>query len=310
MTNVRHPKRFITFDLVRGIAIIGVIVFHRMLWDFYAPTRLASGNFEISLAEGFLIFFFSMAGVFYVISGCVTAYVTYHRLSSGRNKPKHIIYGGWVTGLSLIGFHYIFRLFFVRATDTDTAIITYFIFSGTYQGISPLTVFNVGTLQMIGITSIFVSTLLGIIFRNEGLKQIKRAYSIFLIIGVIVLVLTPYLQTLLFPSLVEAIAVDNWGYFFFVSPIVYGLFPMFPFLSFGCFGAMLGIALGREEDPKTIKIALILVSLLFWAISIPFFKGVMVTADYRDWGSLINQLARQVIQRRKTKTINKVNRLD
>ena len=55
MTSVRRPKRFITFDLVPGITIIGVIVFHRMLWDFYVPTRLASGNLEISRVEGFLI---------------------------------------------------------------------------------------------------------------------------------------------------------------------------------------------------------------------------------------------------------------
>lgn len=184
----------------------------------------------------------------------------------------------------------------MRATDADTAIITYFILSGKYQGVSSTTIFNVGTLQMIGITIIFVSTILGLVFKNEGFKQIKRAYSVFAIIGVIILILTPYMQTFLYPSLVEVLSTKNWSYFFFISPIVYSLFPIFPFLSFGCFGAVLGFALGRQENPRHIKLALLLVSLIFWIVAIPNFKEIAVIADYREWETLINQLARQVIQ--------------
>ncbi|MHA2302734.1 MAG: hypothetical protein ACXACD_17445, partial [Candidatus Thorarchaeota archaeon] len=65
-----HIERIFTFDLVRGGAIIGILIFHRVLWDWFFQTY-AGGELPLEIA--LLYLFITMAGIFYVISGSVYA---------------------------------------------------------------------------------------------------------------------------------------------------------------------------------------------------------------------------------------------
>ena len=65
-------KRIQTFDLVRGFAILAVVLIHRVFFDFYSQ----HGEAQV-LSVGFFAFslFSTMAGIFFCISGTVNTYV-------------------------------------------------------------------------------------------------------------------------------------------------------------------------------------------------------------------------------------------
>ncbi|MHA2295551.1 MAG: heparan-alpha-glucosaminide N-acetyltransferase domain-containing protein [Candidatus Hodarchaeales archaeon] len=291
-------KRYTTFDFIRGIGIIAVIIVHRIVWDYYYTNSGLIPTSEIKLdLLGILFLFLSMAGIFYVMSGAVNTYVNFNRLKENQISIHQLIISGWITGLSLIVISYIFRFLLFRSIKDWTALITYFVLYGEIRTIKYTIALASGTLWIIGALIILVSTLMGIYIHFLGFNKIYRLYIIYMVISLLILALTVPLTVLIGPSLEESIYSENWIYFFFFSPLVYGYFPIFPYVGFGCLGAILGLALAKNEKKIHIASYMVLSSLLYLVIGLLLFgnSGSLVIS-YTSLEAIKNLFARQMLQ--------------
>ncbi|MHA1983624.1 MAG: hypothetical protein ACW967_04650 [Candidatus Hodarchaeales archaeon] len=291
-------KRYITFDFIRGFGIIAVIIFHRIVWDYYYTNSGLETTTELKLdLLGILFLFLSMAGIFYVISGAVNSYVNFNRLRSNQISIKQLISSGWITGLSLILISYVFRFLFFRAIKDWTALISYYVL---YEEIRPIK-FTIalasGTLWIIGAVIILVTTILSIYIYFQGFNNINRLYLLYLLVGLGILALTLPITVLLGPSVEDSVYSENWVYFFFFAPLVYGYFPLFPFLGFGCFGAILGIMLARNETKTRIVPYMGLSSIFSLIVGLTLFgnSGALVISYY-SFEAIKNLFGRQILQ--------------
>jgi hypothetical protein len=127
---------------------------------------------------------------------------------------------------------------------------------------------------MLGWTSIIVPIVLALLFRNGGMKKVRRNYWILGIAGSIILAITPFLRNALAPVVVDLIAEGSYIRAFALGAFVYDLFPIFPYIGYGLYGAMIGIALARGGHHKRIKLFLFLAGIGWMAL------GFIVNAQY------------------------------
>jgi peptidoglycan/LPS O-acetylase OafA/YrhL len=302
---VLTTERIYTFDIIRGIAIMLVVVFHRMLWDYFFPNYTGG---EPPLGLSLLVLFLTMAGIFYVISGAVNSYMIHKRLSSGRSSVREVILGGWITGIILISFNVLLRSIFSRTIDdvtssydNATGFLTYFILYGNFPEplVNPGNFIDIDTLAMIGITIIFISTLLGLIYKWTHFENPKKIYILLMVIGTLIMVVTPFLRLVIgFQTASDAFNADNYILAIMVFPLTSGYFPIFPYLSYGCFGAIFGIAIAREEKPRKVKLALGLLALTFFILGILTYRGEYGIPGYEvvSWESNVSSTGRKLVQ--------------
>jgi len=307
----QHIERIFTFDFIRGGAIIGILIFHRVLWDWFFQTF--DGTTDLPPEIAILYLFITMAGIFYVISGAVYSFMIHKRLSSGNLSEKQVILGGWATGLILIVYSSIMRIFLIRFIDdtmplaqvdptlgNGTGILPYLILHGRLPDplVLPGQFIGIETLAMIGFTIIFVSTVLGLLYRWKGLENPRFFYILLAITGAVILIVSPILRVTI--GLAAESAFQNGDYLvaFFTYPLTNGMMPLFPHLSYGCFGAMLGLAIARRESPKKVLGTIILSTAIFLVVGILFsgnYQGLPGQEPF-DWMSNVELIARKFLQ--------------
>ncbi|MFW9967084.1 MAG: hypothetical protein ACFFEA_08010 [Candidatus Thorarchaeota archaeon] len=303
-------ERIFTFDLVRGGAIIGILVFHRVLWDWFFTTYTGG---ELPLEIGLLYLFITMAGIFYVITGSVYAFMIHKRLSAGKITEKQVILGGWVNGLLLIAYSYVMRIFLIRFLDdtmplvildptlqNGTGILPYLILHGVLPNplVLPGQWLGLETLAMIGWTIIFVSTILGFASKWRDLDNPRFIYPLLALIGAAVLIITPIIRTAVGGAVETAAHNGEYLLAFFTMPFTYGMMPLFPHLAYGCFGAMLGTAIARREDRRKLLLLILLFAFVLLILGFPnsgSYQGLPGQEPY-GWIDSLNLMARKLVQ--------------
>ncbi len=281
-------KRIYTFDFLRGFAIIAMILFHRILWDYYFQTGGIAGTSD---TFGFFIItlFASMAGIFFCISGAVNTYMNFNRLKEGNITPRQVLLKSVVSGFFLIIISLFFLYFMMRNLDdvvmyspisgnhitwNQTGVLPYLILYGEYPAKYNLGLFfEMSTLPMIGYSLISVSLILAINFKRKRGDNFKRLRIIFLILGIVFFTGNGLIRPLFGEFIYLQLQSNNYIAHFFLSPIVLGTFPIFPHLSFGFFGAFFGIEFAQKNrKPKKVLKSM----LLFWVILLSF--GIIMLA--------------------------------
>jgi hypothetical protein len=298
-------NRIFTFDLVRGSAIIGVLFIHRVLYDYFFQTYVGG---DIPSEIGLMYIFISMAGIFYIVSGAVYGFMIHSRLSTGKITERQVVLGGLVTGLMLVFYSYFYRIFLMRFIDdtmpfalyNGTGFIPYFILHGTLPdpGFVIMQVIAMETLSMIGLTVIFVSVILGGYYSLKGLDDSKVIYYLLACLGIAILIISPFLRMLIGEAAITAFYGGDYLFAFFTMPIASGLMPMFPHLAYGCFGAVIGLAIARDENSRNILIALsvIAVSLLVVGLlNYGTYQGLPGLEPF-TWSATIEIMARKLLQ--------------
>jgi len=301
-------KRIQTFDLLRGLAIIAMVIIHRIIWDYYRQHPEAQ-----ILSVGFLIFtlFTNMAGIFFCISGAVNSYVNINRLKSGQLTTKQVLLKSLSTGLILLVISLLFKYFLLRTTDNivsfipgtdtiqhwnETGVLPYMVLYGVYPAkFNILILFKMGTLSMIGYSIITVSIVLVLYHKRKGIDNSRGLRNLFLILGIIIFLTSGLTYRFLYGPVERAVNGGNMAAAIFLSPLFIGKFSIFPHLAYGFFGAYFGVAFAnRDAQPKKVLRSL----LWFWAILLSTGVGILVICIplgisntwYSAWGQKLFQL--------------------
>jgi len=275
-------KRIQTFDLLRGVAILVMVIAHRIVWDYYRQNAAAG-----DMSPGFFIFMLiaSMAGIFYCISGAVNSYVNYNRLKEGKLAPRQLLLKSAITGLMLIIISVLFRYLLARTTDNvvsfipgtdtiqhwnETGVLPYMILYGVYPAKFNIWVlFGMGTLSMIGYSIITVSIVMILYQKYKTLDNAHGLRRLFLILGIAVFLTSGLTYRFLYGPVLRAVSSGNFLAAIFLSPLFIGSKPIFPHLAYGLFGAYFGIAFAqKDEEPQKI------LRLMLWFWSILLFIGI------------------------------------
>jgi hypothetical protein len=175
-------------------------------------------------------------------------------------------------------------------------VLPYTILYGVYPSkFNILIFFQMGTIQMIGYSIVAVSIALVLYQKIKGLDDLQGLRRFFLALGIIIFLTSGLTYEYLWGPANRAIANENLFAIFFLHPLVFGKFPIFPHLSFGFFGAAFGAAFAQKNvDPGKILRSLA----WFWAILLAL--GVILLAItislelfnswYFAWGRKLFQL--------------------
>jgi len=301
-------KRIQTFDLLRGLAILVMVIAHRIFWDYYRQNAGAG-----DMSPGFFIFILiaSMAGIFYCISGAVNSYVNYNRLKEGKLGPKQLLHKSAITGLMLIIISVLFRYLLARSTDNvvsyipgtdtiqywnETGVLPYMILYDVYPvKFNIWILFYMGTLSMIGYTIITVSIVMVLYQKYQSIGKPLGLRRLFLILGIVVFLTSGLTYRFLYGPVLQAVNGGNYFAAIFLSPLFVGSKPIFPHLAYGLFGAYFGVAYA-QKDAKPRKI----LRSMLWFWSILLFIGITVLTIcisfgisdtwYYAWGEKLFQL--------------------
>ncbi|MCF6358738.1 MAG: hypothetical protein L3J54_13130, partial [Draconibacterium sp.] len=95
-------NRIFSIDILRGLGIMVIIVIHRLHyhWTGMQSKEILHEHFKSGWAPLLVtvIIFFSMAGIFYFISGVVNAYSFYKNIELKKIPIKKVVIGGVIGG--------------------------------------------------------------------------------------------------------------------------------------------------------------------------------------------------------------------
>ena len=264
-------NRIHSLDLFRGIAIMMVVVLHRLVFDWTGAAAWFEASNPLLSNPWFslIMFFIGMGGIFSLISGIVTSFSTHNRLTSGKNSIKQIMGAALISFFWLHFLHFIYG--FILAPFSFGPEASYGILIALLRGVplaapSKTGLVYTGPLPIIGISGLVVPILIYILLRKQGKEKTKRNKIILSIIATTILVLSIFLPPLLEPIMYDALDNNNFTLAITIGYLINRDFPIFPILSFAIYGSILGLSLARGEHKQNI----IRIWLIFALIIITF----------------------------------------
>jgi hypothetical protein len=270
-------KRIFSLDVIKGIAVLGVVIFHRILFDYSVTYKIANEGLEAEAWQYalFAVFgiFLSMAGIFYLLSGTVNSYSFSKRLSS---KDKNYYYPAskllaatTIAAIFYMIVHYLYAMLLGSGFGETgfTGLIPGLFMTGEVlpKGINQI--IRTTTLSMVAITVFVVPIVVALLVRGEGQEKVKRNYIVLFLLGTAFIFLSIFLRPpvaamidIAKADLEQAVTQNNIIAIVLniLLAIIYALLvrnqaPIFPFLGYGFYGAIIGIALFRQEDKRKIR---------------------------------------------------------
>ena len=190
------PRRLVTLDFLRGVAIFGMTLFH-ILFKMYDIEGFMVNQEEILnfpiivlIIMGLFAYLGSWYGFFLFISSVVNSY-TFIRKTKADVNPSKLLLKQITTGLSLIIFAYFIEGILGYYGDIGYSIRSLEWTNFAYFKIEFLWF---QTLQIIGICLVINAILLYVLMRNNGYEKVIRNIVIFACLILFVLVLTPFIS--------------------------------------------------------------------------------------------------------------------
>ncbi|MCX6269661.1 MAG: hypothetical protein NTU44_00290, partial [Bacteroidetes bacterium] len=289
-------KRLLSVDMLRGFAIVAILVIHRIHYQWTGmETREILHTHIAGIWAPFIILtiiLFTMAGIFYFLTGVVNAYSIFNRYSRDTCSKSRWMWGGIIGGLWLIMLNYFHRMFLVngfvaKADGTEpefpVGLLTGWARSGSDVVFRWSQITEPGTLSLIGMILIIITLTFGILFKNENHKHIFRINFILTVLAVIFLAASPFMKYWLRPEYEYAY---QHGHYFYAACLghVSQEFCLFPNLGYGFAGAIIGLALARKEDPKRMRRRNLIWALFLFIIGL---TGVFLFDKHDEFGKRV-----------------------
>ncbi|MBN2157111.1 MAG: hypothetical protein JW776_13790 [Candidatus Lokiarchaeota archaeon] len=253
-------------DVYRGFAMLFLIILHTGLHLWTGAETEQSGTEATDPFMSFLIFFVTIGGIYSAILGAVNAFMFYKRVDTEVNKPRQLVFSGLIACVLLISLNFLFRVFF----SADSGMLYFALRTGTWPDLSEIYSYTIlyntktipnfwlvssSSLTILGINSYLVPQILSIAssrFIKRGRRNWNSVYMVLFITGTIILLLAIPIRIFLAPF-VESLLINGhpilaWP----LALLAYDNFPIFPVSAFACYGAIVGIALARNESRRKI----------------------------------------------------------
>lgn len=257
---LRHGSRILSIDVLRGFGIMVILVIHRIHYHWTGMRTSESLREHFSGIWAPLIIFtialFTMAGIFYFISGIVNAYAMYTRVSNGKSNARKAMIGGITSGLWIFLMNYVQRIFFMNGflpgeggddSKFPVGLATGFIRDPSVNSFSWIQVTEPGTLSLIGLNIVFVSLLLGFLLRKTASLENSKLYTWLVVAAFFFLVLSPLSKYFLRPVYEHFLATGGYFQAICVGHLCQE-FGLLPYLGYGFIGAIIGLGLAKHED--------------------------------------------------------------
>ncbi len=276
--SIDHPKRIISLDFMRGLAIIGVLISHNLILDVWygrqafqiIPVWIIGLLFPLLLV-------FTWAGSFVLISGISTAYVAGRRLERGV-PMRRILRPILINGIALILLDPVRSLIFSRPHlfrgEMTHSLFSRAIMTGEWGFPGSERLFLIGALPMIGLSGCVAALLVWLLFRKDREGRFERNLGILFVAGFVFSLVSIPLSYTMEPLIDRMLSVDNPHYIaaYLLRILGSAQLSFFPMGCYVFFGVAYGMLLASGKAPAYVDGMLKRFGNLFFiatAVSIP-----------------------------------------
>ena len=260
-----QSKRIEAFDILRGIALMFIILFHSSIYNYANIHRIDFSNPPIIVV---LMSFMALWGGIFIIYSMIVNTIKLLERSESKIEKK-MFFHSVIVGFVYLFFHYILNIFLGRwNTDfvnnkPDMTVIASSLRNLEFSFPHITKLFEGSSLSTIALNIIIVSILLFLLFRNGGVKKERRNYIILGSLGSF-LMLVSFLRVPIYNLFEQAIDTNNYVLATFFSFTIAHPYPLLPYLAYGIFGALIGMLIYFQRK-EILKKVILPVGLLFFA---------------------------------------------
>src|SRR3989339_1690794 len=235
---MKTPGRYQSLDLIRGIALIFIILFHTSVYNFANIHKIDLSNPPILIV--LISFLILWGGLIILYSGFSNTLMVSRRIMEAPGfKPFGMMI---VAGFLFIAIHFLLILVLGRWSvdfvnnQPDVTLVATSIRSGSIQFPSLSKLFEGSALSTIGINLIVLSPLTYSLLRNGGIAREFRNYTLLLTGGSVIMILS-FIRIDLYPAFQDAIDLGRTGPALAGSFLLANPYPLIPYLAYGFFGS-------------------------------------------------------------------------
>ncbi len=237
-----EDKRLSSLDVLRGFAVIFILLFHSSIFNFANIHKLDFSNPPILIV--LMSFMALWGGIFIIYSSVVNTYMLMKHDRIGK-KPGEARYM-FIAGALYLVFHYLLNIFlgrwsidFVNNQPELTAVAsTLRNMRFTMPGANKW--FEGSSLSTIGINLMVLAGLVPLLLRNKGAEKQGRNYWILGLSGTLVMLLS-FTRVYIYPLFETAMEEGNFIASTFFSFTIANPYPLLPYLAYGLIGMMVGM---------------------------------------------------------------------
>ena len=255
-------KRLVSVDVVRGIAIMGVIFIHATIYGIWQTETNALNIVHVGVIAVFIpiILMGTWGGGFPLISSLVGTYNVYRRMERGISLRRACV--PILLNSTVLMFLDPLKAFLFSRTWTTgfTEGINYSVLSSLLErgeiilpGVEKI--MQIGSLSSIGLSGFLTVLLLWLLFRKEGREKVKRNVIILITLGLSLIIASNFINEALHPY-VEILYLKGGIFAFFAYILrlfVSAQLSFFPISLYGIFGIIPGYLFATKKDFKWIK---------------------------------------------------------
>ena len=276
-------ERIESLDLLRGLAIMLIILFHSSIYNFANIHRLDFSNPPLIVV--LMSFMGLWGGLIIIYSMTLNTIMLGERTRDGMNfKP---FYFSIVAGVIYIGVHYLLNLFLGRwnvhfVNNRPVLTLTaYFLRNGSFSAPAVMKLFDGSSIGTIGLNLILLSLALYLVFRKGTMDRTIWFYPAAGATAIIIMLLS--FVRVLCPSLfcsadrIRKLFHGTGAEFSSGEPISSS-----PYLAYGIFGMMMGLMVFQEKDHllKRIMIPLGVFFIIYGLTGMMSFEKTISKPDY------------------------------
>ncbi len=276
-------NRIASLDAIRGLALMFILFFHCSIYNFANIHKIDFSNPPILIV---LMSFMALWGGVFILYSSVANTVMFQRRAAAEPATRTFRFL-LIAGAVYLVLHYLLNIFLGRWNIDFVNNQPHMTFvAGTLRtgelALPPVTkLFEGSSLSTIALNLILVSGLLVLLTRNGGATKATRNYLIMGISGFVILT-GSFLRVPLYPAFASAIESGDFLTSIGLSFVLANPYPLLPYLSYGLFGAMIGLMVfsGRKDLLKKVILPLGTFFFLFGIYGMMNFDKTISKPDY------------------------------